>query len=89
MAGVAPHTWIMENEASLELKADLKGECVKYQLVSSHNHCTNLAGKAICTFKNHFVAGLESVDLHLSVRKWDRLIPQEVHRALADMTSHM
>ena len=77
MAGVAPHTWIMENEASLEVTAVLKGEHVKYQLVPSYDHRTNLTGGAIHTFNNNFVAGLVSVDLHFPVREWDRLIPRE------------
>ena len=66
----------MEDTASLELKATLKEENMKYQLVPLHNHCTHLTENAIRTVKNHFITGLESVDPDYSVREWDRLIPQ-------------
>ena len=50
VAGVAPHTWIIDNEASLRLKAALKGDNMKYKLVPPHNHCADLGERPIRTF---------------------------------------
>jgi hypothetical protein len=36
----------------------------------------NAAERAIRTFKEHFVAGLSSVDPYLPLHVWDRLLPQ-------------
>jgi hypothetical protein len=47
-----------------------------YQLVPPHFHRRNAAERAICTFKEHFVAGLASVDPDFPLHLWDRLLPQ-------------
>lgn len=39
-------------------------------------HRRNAAERAIRTFKNHFIAGLCSVDEHFPIHLWDRLLPQ-------------
>jgi hypothetical protein len=49
---------------------------VEYQLVPPHCHRRNAAERAICTFKEHFVAGLASVDPNFTLHFWDRLLPQ-------------
>jgi hypothetical protein len=49
---------------------------VEYQLVPPHCHQRNAAERAIHTFKEHFVAELSSVDTHLPLHLWDRLLPQ-------------
>jgi hypothetical protein len=41
-------------------------------------HRRNAAERAICTFKNHFIAGLCSVDKHFPLHLWDRLVSQAV-----------
>jgi hypothetical protein len=56
---------------------------VEYQLVPPHFHRRNTAERAIRTFKEHFVAGLESVDPYFPLHLWDRLLPQ------AEMTLNM
>jgi hypothetical protein len=45
-------------------------------LVPPHCHCRNAAERAIRTFKQHFVAGLSSVDPTFTLHLWDRLLPQ-------------
>jgi hypothetical protein len=50
---------------------------VEYQLVPPHCHRHNAAECAIQTFKEHFVAGLSSVDPTFPLHLWDRLLPQE------------
>ena len=37
----------------------------------------NAAERAICTFKNHFVAGISSVHPKFPLYLWDELLPQE------------
>jgi hypothetical protein len=46
-------------------------------LVPPHCHRRNAAERAIQTFKEHFVAGLSSVDPTFPLHLWDRLLPQE------------
>jgi hypothetical protein len=49
---------------------------VEFQLVPPHCHRRNAAERAIQTFKEHFVAGLSSVDPSFPLHLWDRLLPQ-------------
>jgi hypothetical protein len=49
---------------------------VEYQLVPPRCHSRNAAERAIRTFKEHFVAGLSSVDPTFPLHLWDRLLPQ-------------
>ena len=39
-------------------------------------HRRNAAERAIQTFKDHFIAGLASVDPQFPIQEWDRLLPQ-------------
>ena len=59
VAGVVPHTWIMEYEASLELKAALKGENKKYQLFPSHDH--HKSGKESYSYLQESLCGKTSI----------------------------
>jgi hypothetical protein len=45
-------------------------------LVEPDNHRVNAAERAIQTFKNHFIAGLATVDKNFPLQLWDELIPQ-------------
>jgi hypothetical protein len=67
--GFKPKIQTLDNEASAALKIFFAATDVEYQLVPSHCHRRNTAESAIRTFKEHFVAGLSSVDptfpLHL------------------------
>ena len=51
---------------------------IKHQLVPPHAHRTNLAERAIQTFKQHFKTGLALVDPDFPLSQWDRLLPQAV-----------
>jgi hypothetical protein len=44
--------------------------------VTPHYHRRNAAERAIRTFKEHFVAGLYSIDPSFPMHLWDRLLPQ-------------
>jgi hypothetical protein len=49
---------------------------MNYQLVPPHCHRTNAAERAIRTFKEHFKAGLATVDPDFPAHLWERLFPQ-------------
>jgi hypothetical protein len=76
-AGLRPEIHCLDNECSTALKHFLTEVDINFQLVPPGLHCRNAAERAICTFKNHFIAGICSVDknfpLHLL---WDKLLPQ-------------
>ena len=75
-AGVPPATYVMDNEISNELLQALRENGTTYQLVPPHTHRRNLAERAIQTFKNHFKAGLASVNPQFPLSEWDRLLEQ-------------
>jgi hypothetical protein len=49
---------------------------IAYQLVPPRCHRRNAAERAISNFKEHFVAGISSVDPSFPMHLWDRLLPQ-------------
>jgi hypothetical protein len=66
----------LDNEASAALKKLFTTNDVEYQLVPPRCHQRNASERAICTFKEHFVAGLASVDPDIPLNLRDRLLPQ-------------
>ena len=76
MAGAAPNTYILDNEISGEFIQALEEKELHFQLVPPHTHRRNLAERAIQTYKNHFKAGLASVDPNFPLSEWDRLLDQ-------------
>jgi hypothetical protein len=74
--GFKPKLQTLDNEASTDLKNFLTINDIAYQLVPPHCHQRNAAKRAIGTFKEHFVAGLSSVDPSFPMHLWDRLLPQ-------------
>jgi hypothetical protein len=74
--GFTPRTQIMDNECSAAMKEYLTQKEIKFQLAAPRQHRTNAAERAIRTFKNHFIAGLCSVDDTFPIKLWDRLLPQ-------------
>jgi hypothetical protein len=66
----------MNNEASAALNNYFTEQDITYQLVPTHCHRRNAADRAIRTFKEHFIAGLASVDPYFPMHLWDRLLPQ-------------
>jgi hypothetical protein len=74
--GFKPKLQTLGNEASAALKIFFTTKDVEYQLVPPHCHRRNAAERAIQTFKEHFVAGLSSVDPTFPLHLWDRLLPQ-------------
>jgi hypothetical protein len=60
--GFKPKLQTLDKEASAALKNFFTVNDIAYQLVPPHFHRRNAAERAIRTFKEHFVAGLSSVD---------------------------
>jgi hypothetical protein len=60
--GFKPKLQTLDNEASTAFKNFFTTNDMVYQLVPPHCHRRNAYERAIHTFKEHFVAGLESVD---------------------------
>ena len=54
----------------------MEEQAIDFQLVPPAVHRRNAAERAIRTFKNHFIAGLCSVDKDFPLHLWDALIPQ-------------
>jgi hypothetical protein len=74
--GFKPKLQTLDNEASAALKNFFTINDIAYQLVPPHCHRRNAAERAIRTFKEHFVAGLSSVDPSFPLHLWERLLPQ-------------
>jgi hypothetical protein len=74
--GFKPKLQTLDNEASAALKNFFTVNDIAYQLVPSHCHRRNASQRAIRTFKEHFVAGLSSVDPSFPLHLRDRLLPQ-------------
>jgi hypothetical protein len=74
--GFKPKLQTLDNEASVALKNFFTVNDIAYQLVPPRCHLRNAAERAIRTFKEHFVAGLSSVDPSFPLHLWDRLLPQ-------------
>jgi hypothetical protein len=71
-----PKLQTLDNKSSNALKNFFTTNDVVYQLVPPHCHLHNAAERAIRTFKEHFVAGLSSVDPNFPLHLWDILLPQ-------------
>jgi hypothetical protein len=74
--GFKPKLQTLDNEVSTALKNFFTVNDTAYQLVPPHCHRRNAAERSIRTFKEHFVAGLSSVDPSFPMHLWDRLLSQ-------------
>ncbi len=79
LAGIFPKLHILDNECSADMKETIKSNNMEFQLVPPHDHCCNLAEKAIQTFKDHFVAILCGANKSFLLHLWDCLLPQAKH----------
>ena len=71
-------TSVIYNEASNDLKNALLKDNIKHQLVPPYAHRTNLAERAIQTFKQHFKAGIALVGPNFPLDQWDQLTQQAI-----------
>ena len=79
LVGIFPKLHILDNECLADLKAVIKENRMKFQLVPPHDHCRNFAKKAISTFKDNFISILCGVDKAFPLHLWDRLLCQAKH----------
>ena len=70
----APKHHILDNEFSEEFKHSLEKYDVTYEKVPPNIHHRNSAERAVRTFKNYFLAGLESINPSFPITQWDQLI---------------
>ncbi len=74
--GILPTMYVLDNEASGDLKNSLTKNNQQYELVSPNINRHNAAENAIRTFKNHFLSGLASCDPKFPIQEWDHLLHQ-------------
>jgi hypothetical protein len=67
---------MMDNQATKDIKNRLDEKQCNLLLGESHNHCVNVAERAIQTFKVHFISALATTDGKFPLQLWDHLIPQ-------------
>ena len=66
---------LMDNECSKAIDAHICKNNMDIHLVLLHNHWVNAAECAIATFKEHFIAGLATVDKNCPLQLWDDFLP--------------
>ena len=74
--GCKPKLNITDNECSRAVQTFIESQDVAWQLVEPDNHRVNATERAIQTFKNHFIAGLATVDKSFPLQLWCYLLPQ-------------
>jgi hypothetical protein len=74
--GFTPKLNMMNNQATKHIKKNLTEHECKLQLIELHNHQINAAERAIQTFKDAFIAALDTTDSEFLLQLWDRLTPQ-------------
>jgi hypothetical protein len=87
--GFKPKLQTLDNKASTALKNLFTAQNIDYQLVPPHCHRRNAAERAIRTFKEHFVAGLSSVEPSFPIHLWDRLLSEAEITLNLLRTSHL
>ena len=75
-AGLKPKLHILDNECSETFKKFMISKDETWQLAPPHIHRRNAAERAIQTWKNHFIAGLASLNKQFPMHLWCRLIYQ-------------
>jgi hypothetical protein len=67
---------VTDNECSKTVEAYIKSNKIDIHLVPPHNHRVNAAERAIPTFKEHFIAGLATVNKNCPLQLWDEYLHQ-------------
>ena len=74
--GFKPKFHVTDNECSQRIKRYLQSQGATHQAVPADAHGANAAERAVQTFKNHFIAGLATVDPQCPIQLWDEFIEQ-------------
>ena len=72
----APKLHIMDNKCSKLVETFLRQQKTDIQFVKPHQHCVNAAKQGIQTFKEHFIAGLCTVNKNFPMQLWCDLLEQ-------------
>jgi hypothetical protein len=74
--GFKPKMNIMDNQVTKHIKVFLTEQQCKSQLVEQHKHRMNALERAIQTFKDAFIAALETTDSDFPLQLWNKIMPQ-------------
>ena len=74
--GLIPKHRILDNQVSAEYKAAIEASGMTYELVPPKEHRSNMAEKAIQTFKGHFVGVLSGCAPSMPIHLWCQLLLQ-------------
>ena len=74
--GYKPTPNVTDNNCSKMVETYIKSNKMDIHLVPPHNHHVNGAERAIATFKEHFIAGLATVDKNCHQQLWDEFLHQ-------------
>ena len=67
--------YYIDNKCPKVLQQFMTEKEERFKLVTPHLNRRNSAEQAIQTFKNHFIAGLASVNKNFPIHLWCRLLP--------------
>ena len=76
MQNMCPQLHILDNECAKETKRFIQKQQTKIQFFDPDQHCVNAAECVIQSFKNHFIAGLCTVDKSFPFQIWSNLLLQ-------------
>jgi hypothetical protein len=68
--GFKPRLHKMDNKTSQDVKDFIQSQQTTLQYTPPDIHCTNSAEQAICTWKNHFTAGIASLPTSFPITNW-------------------
>jgi hypothetical protein len=66
--GYRPKLNVMDNQATIVIKAYLTPQQASLQLIEPHNHCVNATDRAIQTFKNCFIEALGMTNANFPIQ---------------------
>ena len=72
--GIDPCFNFMNNDASTALKITMTSVNIHYHSVTPNNQRSKTVERDIQTFKNHFIAGMCSVEKDFHLQMWYRLL---------------
>eukprot|EP00804_Cyclotella_cryptica_P004233 CCRYP_014564-RA/>CCRYP_014564-RA protein AED:0.42 eAED:0.42 QI:0/0/0/1/0/0/3/0/425 len=78
--GIQPTRQVLDNEISAAYKMVITNSGMSYQLVPPDDQRRNIAGKAIHTWKDHFIAIISGTDSKFPLHLWCQLLPQMEHQ---------
>jgi hypothetical protein len=74
--GFKPKLNIMDNQCSKRIQRYIKSTGAGIQLVNPDDHRVNACERAIQTWKNHWIAGLNTIDPACLLQLWSKFIQQ-------------